>query len=454
MNRHSVRPLTAKIYAALGMLTGSQATGILCSIVRVKLVALWIGTAGVGLFGIFNSALEMMAALTQLSLRSSAVRDIAVAPQSGLPRIVAVVRRWGLWLGLAGVVAMLAASPLLSLMSFGSVASWPLYTLLAAAMFTSSVAGAEQAVMQGTGALKRLASTSMWSAVVALALAVPLLWLGRAGAIVPVLVLYSVVLAVVSRVRRVAIAPAVPAPDARQTLTEGRQFLKLGTFMTVSGFLSWGTTYGLLSWLNREAGEATVGYFQTGSTVLLRYVGVFFTAIAMEFYPRVARVADNRRRTSLFVNHEIITVLRIGAPLLCLLVLTAPLLIRLLYTPAFLPAVPFVALAAIGMAPRVVAWCISYVLISRSDGRVYILTEVLSVVYYVVLVVVGYRLAGVAGFGWGFAGWYVLDMLTMTVVGAARSGIVLRRATWLWVLATVAAVAFCAWLMPHLWPGL
>ena len=46
---------------AMGLFGGVQVMGILCSIVRTKLVAMWIGPVGTGLFGLFNNALEMIA---------------------------------------------------------------------------------------------------------------------------------------------------------------------------------------------------------------------------------------------------------------------------------------------------------------------------------------------------------------------------------------------------------
>ena len=40
---------------AMGLFGGVQIAGILCSIIRTKLVAMWIGPVGVGLFGLFKN---------------------------------------------------------------------------------------------------------------------------------------------------------------------------------------------------------------------------------------------------------------------------------------------------------------------------------------------------------------------------------------------------------------
>ena len=63
--------MTRVILKAMGIFGGVQVLNILCSVVRTKLVALWIGPLGVGLFGLFNQALEMINVATNLGVRNS-----------------------------------------------------------------------------------------------------------------------------------------------------------------------------------------------------------------------------------------------------------------------------------------------------------------------------------------------------------------------------------------------
>ena len=88
--------LSARVLKAMSVFGGVQMSTILCGIVKVKLIAMWLGPAGVGLFGIFNGAVDMVSSISQLGVRSSAVRDIAAARHSSSVGVtVTVVRRWG-----------------------------------------------------------------------------------------------------------------------------------------------------------------------------------------------------------------------------------------------------------------------------------------------------------------------------------------------------------------------
>lgn len=74
--------LTRKVLAAMGVFGSVELLSMLCAVVRTKLVALWIGAAGIGLIGLYSTAIELLSAISQLSLRTTAVRDISAAPHS------------------------------------------------------------------------------------------------------------------------------------------------------------------------------------------------------------------------------------------------------------------------------------------------------------------------------------------------------------------------------------
>ena len=71
--------LTSKVLKALSLFTGIECLNMLCAVVRTKLIALWIGTAGVGIISLLNSNLELLRSILFLNLNQSAVQKIASA---------------------------------------------------------------------------------------------------------------------------------------------------------------------------------------------------------------------------------------------------------------------------------------------------------------------------------------------------------------------------------------
>ena len=116
------------IVKATGLFGGTQVFTILCSIIKTKLVAIWLGAEGVGIIGLYNNTVEMISSLTRLGIGTSSVRDLSKAFKSGdesrFAELVSVVRRWIWFTGLLGAVVMLTFAPLLSRYTFGDDAPY------------------------------------------------------------------------------------------------------------------------------------------------------------------------------------------------------------------------------------------------------------------------------------------------------------------------------------------
>ncbi len=438
-SRHS--RLTATVLRAMSIFGGLQAVQILCSLVRAKLVAVWIGPAGVGLFGIYNSAIEMMSTLSQLGLRESAVRDVASAPPSRVALIVAVIRRWAWLLGLLGALLTLGCAPLLSRLSFGDTGHSGGFALLAVVLLFTSLTGGEQAVMQGLKHLRRLAVSSLWGVTAGLAVSVPMFYFWGIDSVIPSIIAYAVVgCAAAMLYRAPAQRPPVPLTPSL-TLSTGRGFIALGAYMTVSIFAGMLASYLFMSYLNTTADTVTVGYYQAGYQLFNRYVGLIFTAISMEFYPRLATVARSRRRTSVFVSHELGLALWVLIPVICLFVTLARPIVSLLYSADFLVIVPFISLGIIGTILRAASWCMAFTILARGDGPTFLVTEITSAIVCLPLNIAGYHLGGLAGLGLSYIVWYAVYTAVVAVVYRRRYRLSLTPAAMRLTLAALAVTA-------------
>ena len=180
------------VIRAMGLFGSLQMLNILCGVIRIKIIALLLGTVGVGLFAIFNSALTMISAVTQLGLRESAVRTIASAsdPEERDGRVI-TTRRWGFLLGLFGMAVTLVLSPVLSITAFGDLTHTWLYMLLAIPVLLLAGSASEVAILQGTGRLRHMARASVTGALTGLLLGVPAVYFLRLHSILPVLAIYA-----------------------------------------------------------------------------------------------------------------------------------------------------------------------------------------------------------------------------------------------------------------------
>ena len=404
---------------AMGLFGGVQVMGILCSIIRTKLVAMWIGPVGIGLFGLFNNALEMISTGTNLGIRSSSVRDLSQAVASrdeGLvARMVTVVRKWSMWLGLAGALVTLTLAPLLSEVTFGDTAHIWGFVALSIAVLLQALTNGEYAILQGTARLKRLASVTLWGTITGLAVSIPLFYLLRERSILPSIIAYALALALFAWVfRNRDYAPA--AVSRRDTFDMGKGFVRLGIFMTLGNFAGILANYAFNAWLNINAGTEAVGFYQAGYTLINKYTGLILTALGMEYYPRLSRVADSRMRLRAFVSQEINVAIAVMAPVVALFILLRELVVWILYTPDFNVILTFVSWGMIGTVLRTLSWCLAFTILAKGDGKTYLWTEVASAIINLALNIVFYRWWGLTGLGIAFLVSYLLYTLIIAVV--------------------------------------
>ncbi len=431
---------------AMGLFGGVQIAGILCSIIRTKLVAMWIGPVGVGLFGLFNNALEMISTGTNLGIRSSSVRDISQALTGRDPglvaRMVSVVRKWSMWLGLAGALTTLLLAPLLSQVTFGDTTHIWGFVALSIAVLLQALTNGEYAILQGTARLKRLASVTLWGTIVGLAVSIPLFYLLRERSILPSILAYAAALAVFAWLFRNRDYP--PAVMSRhETFDMGKGFVRLGIYMTLGNFASILASYAFNSWLNINAGTEAVGYYQAGYTLLNKYTGLILTALGMEYYPRLSKVADSRIRLRAFVSQEINLAIAVMAPVVALFILLRELVVWILYTPEFNVIFSFVSWGMIGTVLRTLSWCLAFTILAKGDGKTYLWTEVASAIINLVLNIVFYRWWGLTGLGIAFLVSYLLYTLIIAVVYFKVYRLSVTPAclyNLLWTLAVAAAV--------------
>ena len=431
---------------AMGLFGGVQVMGILCSIIRTKLVALWIGPVGIGLFGLFNNALEMISTGTNLGIRSSSVRDISQAiathDRSIVARMVTVVRRWSLWLGLAGALLTLALAPVLSRVTFGDSDHIWGFVALSIAVLLQALTNGEYAVLQGTARLKRLASVTLWGTIVGLAVSIPLFYLLRERSILPSIIAYAAALAAFAwLLRNREYAPA--RIGRRETIDLGMGFVRLGIYMTLGNFATILASYAFNAWLNIHAGTDAVGYYQAGYTLINKYTGLILTALGMEYYPRLSRVADSRMRLRAFVSQEINVAISIMAPVVALFILLRELVVWILYTPEFNVILTFISWGMIGTVLRTLSWCLAFSILAKGDGKTYLWTEAASAVINLVLNIVFYQWWGITGLGVAFLVSYLLYTVIVAVVyfkvyrlGVSRSSL----CNLLWTLAVASSM--------------
>ena len=445
-SRRHVGTLRRSVARAVGMFGSVELLKMVCSLVRNKLIAVWVGPAGVGLVGLYTQALQMLSAFGDMGLRVSGVREIAQADEAQIARRRRVVRVTGYSLGILAAALTAAFSPLLSQLTFGDYNHCWAFLLVGSGVFLQTVGSIESTILQGRGMLRRIAVASAISIPVSLAVSVPLIYYYRMEGMLAVVMAYAAVNSLsIWACRDRQKETTEPKMTLRQTYGEGAEMVKMGLMITVSAIVTWVAGYAVLAYLNISGGSEVTGLYQTGYTIVINYVGLAFSVMALEYYPRLSAAAKaGDRRVATMMRYQIKAVMIMLLPVAAVILLLAPQIVGILYSGAFTESAALVRAAAPGIVLRGVSWAMAFVILAKGAKRLYLITELTSSAVCVAFSIVGYRIGGIAGIGWAFTLWYLVYLLTVGVCVWRRLGVTPTRGQLVWVSLGVSLLSAAA----------
>ena len=122
----------------------------------------------------------------------------------------------------------------------------------------------------------------------------------------------------------------------KQTLKDGAGMLKLGLALCFSSILVSLSSYVLRSFISNIGGTSEVGLYVAGFAIVNTYVGMIFTAISTDYYPRLAAVNTDNHKCRQMVNEQGEIATLIMAPLLLICIVFMPLVVYILYSDKFI----------------------------------------------------------------------------------------------------------------------
>ncbi len=408
------------IFKATSLFGGVQVYNIIIGIIKSKIIAVLLGTVGMGIMGLFQSTISFIQGLTCLGLGQSAVRDVSEANATGnserINHIVAVLNKLVWITGLIGMGVCLVLSPFLSKFTFGNYDYTIPFILLSSILLIDQIRIGQGVLLQGLRRLKDLAKASTIGATLGLVISIPFYYLLKVDGIAPTLVLTSISYLVVNWlfVKRINIPKE--KVSLKSSLQDGRLMMKMGIAMTINSIIVLGVAY-LLRWFIRlQGGLEEVGLFTAGFTIVNTYAGMVFNAMATDYYPRLAAVNNDNEKGNLIINQQIEIATLVIAPLMVLCIVFMPFVIKILYSDQFLRANVFIIWASAGIIFKAISWALSYNFIAKGKARQFIINEVGAKLYSLPLQFGGYYLMGLKGLGIAFLLSYLLYSIQLYIV--------------------------------------
>lgn len=436
----------AKYILAFG---GVQGLNIAIGLVRTKCIAVLLGPNGMGIMSLYNSAIQMMQNITNLGLDKSGVPMVSKAFEDSkqpdnqatdkpndltnkqsdnltakqLNDAIKQVRSLFLLASLLAMVCGILFSWLLSVTAFGDMSRTIHFIALSPVAALLTMASGEVLVLKAAHRLKTVALLSLLNIIVALIIAVPMFYVWGASAIIPSLVLTSLLQVLITMGYSYQYYP-LHISLGKETIRKGMPVIRLGAAFLIASSMTSIAEFLIRSYLNNAGKDYTVGLYNVGCLIALTYGSMVFASIDSEYFPRLCKIDYNdHKMLNATIRRQIRMALSFVIPMVIILELLLPWIIPLLFSSKFITAVPMTQVALLALPFRAIYLPIGYVPLSRNDSRTYLLMDSIGAVVLVMSVMIGYHYGGLVGAGIGLVASNAFDMFNYILICHKRYGI-------------------------------
>ena len=407
-----------------GLFGGVQGINLLINIIRNKVTACFLGSAGVGLINVYNKTIGLVGQATNLGISFSAVKHVAelseTADTEQRDRLIDTVRMWCLMTAALGILVGATLSPWISLWTFKSYDYTLAFSLLSLVVAMTTLTAGEMAILKGLKQLKKVAIISIFAALATLLVCVPFyIFLGIHGVISALVASNASVLGI-HLYYTSKVAPWRKSIATIRSIKQGIPMAKLGIAYIVAGVIAQGAEFFINTFLLNHGSLEQVGLYNTGF-LLVTYIGsLLFTAVEADFFPRLSSLADDNRRMNQAINQQIEVCVLLLAPCLIMEVMAMPLIIRLLYTAQFTSAGPMATMAIFYLFFKAMTLPVAYLALAKGDSKTFLVAETLYALFVAMAVPLAFMRYGLVGAGAALSLAGLFDLLLIYLFYSAK----------------------------------
>lgn len=407
-------------FKATSLFGGVQVIQIIISALKSKIIALFLGPTGVGIYNLLRNTVEITGKISGFGLSASSVKFISEEFTDGdeekAHKLIQILQNL-LWIsGGLGAIVLAILAPYLSQRLFQTDAYTYSIIWLSLSVLFNQLTDGRVSILQSLRKLQYLAKANLWGSAWGLILTAPIFYFLREDGIVPAILIASVINLFLSNLflRK----SKIPKKQISKidSIKEGMGMIKLGLALSFSSMVSAVTAYVLQLYINDFGGLAQVGLYSVGFLILNRYGGLIFTAMAKDFYPRLAGISNYRSKIRYTVEHQAFLAVLLMTPFVVLFLALAPQFIRLLLSSEFDEIKTMVSWGMIGLLLKATSWSMAYIIIAKGDTKLYIQSNVSFKILELATNIAGYYFGGLVGLGISFMVYYFIYLIGIYII--------------------------------------
>jgi len=389
-----------------------QIFNILTKVLLNKAAAVFLGSEGIGLIGIFQTISEMLKTFFGLGVSQSAVRDISKANtdenKKEFSTVITITHKVILVTAIIGFAFTILFSSLLSKWSFGEESYGYAFILLGLVILLNILADGQLGILKGMRQLRALAKATIFGSFFGLVFGVPFYYFLGNNGIVPTLLVVALSSIIFSTYYVKKINYEKVNLSLKEVFSKSSNMIKMGMalmFVTFAGMVS---EYIIKVYISNSADLSTVGIYQAGLTIVSGYFSIVILAMMTDYYPRISGVHDNNEKLQEELNRQVKVGLILITPLIVIFMFVMHIFVELLYSKEFLPSIDYMRYAIFWTLIIIVSNPIDMILIAKQNTKVFLLITIFYRIIGTILSIYSFYTYGLVGLG--------VSMLIMAII--------------------------------------
>lgn len=406
-----------QILKATSVFGGVQVFSIIINLIKSKVIAVFLGTEGMGIYSLLQNPVNLVSQISGLGLNSSGIRDVAQHADDKIEfsKTVKTVQSWSRVTGLVGTIILFLMAPIISQWTFGNSAYSLDFRFLSLSVFLLAIGYENEIILKGKRRIVSVGKAGVFSAACSLLISVPLYYFFEVNGIVAVLVITNLLVFLFNHhfAKKEEVLPV--KLSGREIFDRGKTMAALGSMMVLSTVIQTLTMYLVNLFIRIHGNISDVGLFQAGMQITNISIDLVFTAMAGDFYPRLAAICKDKEQANVLVNQQAEVASLICTPILIGMLTFCPVLIQIFLSSEFLPVQYLIHWLLLAASFRASTWTIHYVVLAHGDTKAYFYLVVFTNSLLLCFYPLGYWLWGLRGLGVGYLAMVVINGVVMYV---------------------------------------
>jgi O-antigen/teichoic acid export membrane protein len=177
----------------------------------------------------------------------------------------------------------------------------------------------------------------------------------------------------------------------------GKPMVSMGINMSLSVLLTTLVAFVLSAFITRTGGLEELGLYSAATSIMTGYVGMVFTAMSADYFPRLSEAIQNKEAWQKVINQQAEILILILTIVLSLMMGSVSFLIKVLLSEKFLVMTNFLLILGLSVPIKGLVWTMGFLYLSKGDSKLFLMTEVVANILSLILTISGYHFFGLIG---------------------------------------------------------